>query len=621
MAKTSPTDTLAAWMETIAADSEGGMGGSTLIPKATSQQPLLASFQSLRDTSSGAPIDVGATIAEGGMGIIKVAEQAALGRTVVVKTLRADFADQAAEHVLREAWATGALEHPNIVPVHDIRIDEAGSPMIVLKRIEGRTWSAFLRSSALVERSFGPPSVLDWHTEILRQVTQAIRFAHSRGILHRDLKPDNVMIGSFGEVYLVDWGIAMSLPSAGDSRLPEAKDATEIAGTPCYMAPEMLGDAALDEKTDVYLLGAILFEILAGRPPHSTGSLRDLMDDIRASSPRFPADACPLLSAICKRAMSATPAKRYASATDFANALTEVRKHRESAAMAEVASEQRVRLQALLEQEAPNRHEVYGLFGALRLGFREALRTWPGNEEAKRNLDRAVVALIEYELNERNPQAAQALYKDLELPHADLQERISSALDTQAAEQVELESFRKDSNLALGQRTRFVVMLMLGGLWTMSPIVRYLLLQRGTLMTYTGLLIGTGGFLAITFAIWFWARESLRKTQFNRRFSRSMLIVFPAQFVLLLGLMWMAIPIAWSAALMLFLWMVMIANVVMTIDHRFWPALVSYLVAFLVAARFPEQRYFALAAGNFALTCTAIYLWRPKAGRNTSPSC
>ncbi len=611
MAEESLSDTLAAWLDTIAADSEGGDSPQTVMPKAASQQPLLASFQSFRDTSSAAPINVGATIAEGGMGVIKIAEQAALGRTVVIKTLRAESAAQATEHVLREAWATGALEHPNIVPVHDIRTDEQGSPMIVLKRIEGRTWTQLMHNPDLVRETFGVSSVLDWNTDILRQVTQAIRFAHSRGILHRDLKPDNVMIGSFGEVYLVDWGIALGLQSSDSTRLPLAQDSKEMAGTPCYMAPEMLGESPLDERTDVYLLGAILFEILAGRPPHRLSSLSNLMEDIRASEPNFPERACPLLSDICRRAMSRDPDKRFQDADAFAQALVEVREHRESADMAKVASEQLEQLETLLSEDEPSRNEVYGLFGALRLGFREALRTWPGNSLAQEALDRAILALIAYELEERNPRAAQTLFKDLRIPKSEVQDQITAAMKTQASDQAELEMFRHDSDLAVGQRSRFVVMVILGVLWTLSPIVRSTQIHDGGLMGYNQLILGTLAFFVLNMGLWFWARESLRKTQFNRRLGRSLFLAFPAQGVLLLGLKFMDVPVEQSAPLMLFLWTIVAANVTLLIDKRFWPTTTSYVIAFLFASRFLEQRYFALAAGNFILLCNVAYIWWP----------
>src|SRR6185312_16743575 len=111
-----------------------------------------------------------------------------------------------------------------------------GSPIIVLKRIEGVEWSTLIADPAEVERKFGATDLLAWNLGILMQVLNAVRFAHHRGVLHRDLKPSNVMIGDFGEVYLLDWGIAVSLRDDGSGRFLLATDATELAGTPCYMA-------------------------------------------------------------------------------------------------------------------------------------------------------------------------------------------------------------------------------------------------------------------------------------------------------------------------------------------------------------------------------------------------
>jgi serine/threonine protein kinase len=123
---------LNAWLTTMHAGNESDVNADTLLPTPGTQQPLLKSFSSKNKGSSAAPVRIGATLAEGGMGVVKFAEQKALGRTVVIKTMREDYALSSAEHILREAWATGALEHPNIVPVHDVRVSEDGAPMIVL---------------------------------------------------------------------------------------------------------------------------------------------------------------------------------------------------------------------------------------------------------------------------------------------------------------------------------------------------------------------------------------------------------------------------------------------------------------------------------------------------------
>ncbi len=409
----------------------------------------------------------------------------------------------------------------------------------------------------------------------------------------------------------------MSLSNAESSHLPPADEASEMAGTPCYMAPEMLGGSPLDQRTDIYLLGAILFEILAGRPPHRINSLEVLMKDIRASNPDIPDDACHLLSEICRRSMHKDPNERFQTASDLGRALLEVGKHRESSAMAEVANEQLVQMEALLVEKEPNRQEVYSQFGALRLGFREALKAWPENKDAKQDHDRALVALIEYELGLSNPLAAQTLSKDLFFPKSALQERIATALETKVSEQAELENFRMDQDFAIGRRTRVFVMLILGVTWTLSPLVRYAFRFGWSLMDYGELMLGTAVYWAVTMAIWFWTRDSLRKTLVNRQLSRALFIVFPVQLILLLGCMLLEIPVEYSGFFMLFLWMTLVAAVVALIDYRFWPALLVYAAGFLVSAWNVDLRYFAMAAGNFTLMSTAIFVWLPRGDDKT----
>ena len=103
------------------------------------------------------------------------------------------------------------MEHPNIVPLYDVDLDDDGQPLVVFKRIEGETWRVLLDDSEAVRRRFGVVDVLEWHLRTLMQVCTAVHYAHRCGIVHRDLKPDNVMIGDYGEVYVVDWGIAVAL--------------------------------------------------------------------------------------------------------------------------------------------------------------------------------------------------------------------------------------------------------------------------------------------------------------------------------------------------------------------------------------------------------------------------
>jgi serine/threonine-protein kinase len=189
-----------------------------------------------------------------------------------------------------------------------------------MKRVEGRPWSELLTS----------PRLLVDHLETLVRVCDAVAFAHARGVLHRDIKPDNVMVGSFGEVYLVDWGLAVSL--VPDAVLPLAADAG-LAGTPAYMAPEMAaGDGrSLSERTDVYLLGATLYEILTGRLPHrGTNSEAVLAAALASPPPEFERPVPEELAAICTKAMAKRPDDRHQGAQAFKQAITEYLRHREA---------------------------------------------------------------------------------------------------------------------------------------------------------------------------------------------------------------------------------------------------------------------------------------------------
>ena len=258
------------------------------------------------------------TLGEGGMGVVRAAEQVSLGRQVAVKTVKGALAGnpQVTLRLLREAWLAGRVEHPNVVPIYDLGLDDAGRPHIAMRLVEGTSWDELLRDPELVRTRHGATDALEWHLRVLVQVTQAVSRAHAKGIVHRDIKPENVMIGEFGEVYLLDWGIAVSLVADPEGRLPLAADAKEAAGTPCYMAPEMLGgpQPLIDERTAVYLLGATLHEIVTGQPPHRGAEFGDMVRSILDSTPLFPPDVPRELAAICTRAMRRLRKGRYASA-------------------------------------------------------------------------------------------------------------------------------------------------------------------------------------------------------------------------------------------------------------------------------------------------------------------
>jgi serine/threonine protein kinase len=281
--------------------------------------------------------------ADGGIGRVFLAHDAELNREVALKRIKERFADhgESRARFVREAEITGGLEHPGVVPVYGLGRDPDGRPYYAMRFVRGES----LREA--VRRFHAHPDspadagerALEFRGLLGRfgDVCDAVAYAHSRGVLHRDLKPANVMLGPFGETLVVDWGLAKLLdeppapgadapppvrPLAGGRELP-----TEFGrrlGTPAYMAPEQAaGRVDLhDVRTDVYGLGAILFEILTGRAPHSGEDTDAILTKILTADTPRARDVNPhaprALAAVAARAMSKSPAERHASAAEVA---------------------------------------------------------------------------------------------------------------------------------------------------------------------------------------------------------------------------------------------------------------------------------------------------------------
>ena len=215
-------------------------------------------------------------IGRGGMGSVYAARDTALERDVAIKIGNAIPSSDLQARLTREAQVLARLEHPGIVPVHDWGLLADGRPFYVMKRVRGRTLQAFIESA---------PAVAD-RLRVFERVCEAVAFAHARGVIHRDLKPDNIMVGDFGEVMVMDFGLAWW-------RVPEgpAPDPGVVAGTRGFMAPEQASGAdAVDERADVYALGAVLTAMFDGWH----GALTPLRS-------------------IAARAMAPSPAARYPS--------------------------------------------------------------------------------------------------------------------------------------------------------------------------------------------------------------------------------------------------------------------------------------------------------------------
>jgi serine/threonine protein kinase len=251
-------------------------------------------------------------VACGGMGSVWLAEDTVLKRRVALKVLDlAAPADGLDVRLLREARILAGLEHPGMVPVHDAGTLADGRAFCCMKYVEGQTLAQHIATLNLPER-----------LRLLERIAEPLDFAHARGFIHRDLKPDNVMIGAFGEVLVIDWGLAkvgVTSLEAGETEIATAVQPTQnslrvtgqgsVLGTRGYMSPEQArGDIQVDHRTDIFSLGAILTFMLTGSAP----------GELPAASGSVPRP----LRAICEKAMAADPNARYQSAREMSADIT-----------------------------------------------------------------------------------------------------------------------------------------------------------------------------------------------------------------------------------------------------------------------------------------------------------
>ena len=274
---------------------------------------------------------IGREIGSGGMGTVNEAYDPILRRAVAVKKPHSHLPPHVLQFVrnrlIEEAQITAQLDHPNIVPVHELCVDENGEIYFSMKRVQGRELADILQDRTVSERS--RQELFD-NLQIFLKVCDTVAFAHSVGVIHRDLKPANVMVGDFGIVYLMDWGIARSekAPQRGpekstqpdeiDGRGKTLVQSVGGAGTPIYMAPEQISQnsAEIDERTDIFLLGGILYEILTHQPPYAQDSNMILLEmgippDIVPPNERVPEPLPSRLCDIATKALQQSKTMRY----------------------------------------------------------------------------------------------------------------------------------------------------------------------------------------------------------------------------------------------------------------------------------------------------------------------
>ena len=335
---------------------------------------------------------------------VYLAEQTSLKRNISLKMFKADSdrPQQAISRFLREAMLTGRLDHPNILPVIDAGRDKKNRLFYAMKNIQGTDWLSLLQPQTEEQKKKAEDLTLDYHLDILHSVCNAIAFAHSKKIIHKDLKPENIIIGDYGEITLVGWQSAVSLEA--DNKGLSLKEAGLIEGTPCYMAPEMAmaegGKTGI--KSDVYLLGGILFEILTGFPPHTGTNIQETLLHAARNIITPPVDLPALnqtLITLSLKAMSPDPQDRFETAADLQKAIAGHREQSEKMKES-IRMEDHANFYFCLGLARGENYYVRFLDSILLL--KEAIELWPENKEAREKLAKANKVYAENALEKEN---------------------------------------------------------------------------------------------------------------------------------------------------------------------------------------------------------------------------
>jgi eukaryotic-like serine/threonine-protein kinase len=268
--------------------------------------------------------EVEAEQGRGGIGVVLRAKDRRLGRRVALKQLQ-DVNASSQERFEREMRFIARLQHPGIVPIHEAGCWDTGMPFYSMRLIEGRSLREHIEAAnSLDERLILLPNLLT--------VAETIAYAHSQGIIHRDLKPGNVIVGAYGETMVIDWGLAKAVGEADADAacgsyesVPELTVAGQVMGTPSFMPPEQARGEPVDQRADVWALGAVLYNLVCGVAPYVGRTSNDVLQSVLAGPPRpvleVMPDAPPELVAIIVRAMAHDATQRYANAVELAQDL------------------------------------------------------------------------------------------------------------------------------------------------------------------------------------------------------------------------------------------------------------------------------------------------------------
>ncbi|MGE3633308.1 MAG: protein kinase, partial [Sandaracinaceae bacterium] len=551
------------------------------------------------------PVELGPEIRATSDGArICVATQIRLRRRVVVRTC--DPSDSALASVIRhEARVTAQLEHPNVVPVYDL-VDVDGAPLVALEHVDGLSWWALIKNERLVTETFSVESALDWHLEVLLAVCNAVRFAHSRGIVVRDLPPDAVLIGTHGEVLVTRLRAAC-----------EASEVTgEIVGSPPFMAPEQLVPERRGSPiaTDVYVLGGLLACVVNGAPPHAGQTLREVVTSVAGGGPDFDASAPEELVRIARRAMHPEPAKRFGSVDELAEAIRLFRRHRDAIELVTSAARLLEPVEAwMLSDDEATRAALYRTVGEARFGFRQALELWPESAQARAGFDRATIALIEHELGRGEPEAARGQLTELHDPPVALAARVERACEERSRERDALERLARDRDPGVERSFRRVLATGIALAFAIFPVLGHALESE---RTHRMMILGTCAALVGLWVVTFSFRRAVLERAVTRWIAAGLNIGLVGQ-MMLSGLALSAgRSVEETEALHLALYCAVAGMNAIGIERRMWVSALGYAVGVLVAIWIPSHAWIIKASCHVVTLINVAWIWRAPSTRD-----
>jgi len=578
--------------------------------------------------SPGSEFVVKGSLSVGGMGEVLLAHQGTLGRDVAVKVPKASAPRQRDADLIVEGRVVGQLEHPNIVPVHALGHDEQGRPMLVMKRVEGQSWRELLKAGRDRDRDL----------RIAMEVCQALHFAHSRGVVHCDVKPANVMVGRFGEVYLVDWGIAVGFGDCSIDGVPHESGVTGVFGTPKYMAPELaLPDSTIDPRTDVYVMGAVLFEVVTGRPLRAGRRTAELVHQAHlAAPPVFGAgagvgvdadvDVDDELRGIIGRCLAREPAERFDSAEALRLALVTYLAHGAVRVILDRAQQALTRLEQAIAADAVDDAAVRQLGNECRFGFRTALSAWPESKRATEGLVAVLERLLRFELARGELAASRGLLRELEAVHGGtrplLQSEVQQLADSLSAQQAEVSSLQRfaiEHDRGIAERERAVAVFFAAFAWLITTAILDRLAAAAIFTAGPGVFAVFTGLFAVVFAGAGFFMPRLRQTEA----SRAMIITMALTEAGLAGVYAIGEVLGMTAAPMLAIGQTMLTVTGGTFaasDKRLWPAVVLSALSVPPLLVWPDRAIAINGVACFFVLLHIAWRWRTDTPAPTTPA-